>query len=111
MNKPMRSASCFYAIMVGCLGVVLLLSGKTYADSSISADQPPNFQRGGPPPTGNSALDAALKACGSSVSKDSNGRPDHTAMDACMKAKGFSPPQGGPHHGMNGEPPSGPPPD
>lgn len=67
-----------------------------------------------------SGLEAALAECAGSVAKDSNGRPERTAMDACMSAKGFTkpngPPPGGEHHGQGehgqgkGEPPKGPPP-
>jgi hypothetical protein len=48
-------------------------------------------------------LEAALDECASSVGLDSNGRPDHSAMDSCMSAKGFSKPSGGPPgHGAHG---------
>ena len=63
----------------------------------------------GPPPGGgpgnNPALDAALKECAASSSRGSDGRPDFTALDACMKAKGFEkpakPPAGGPPPSSN----------
>jgi hypothetical protein len=42
------------------------------------------------------ALEVALKACVSSVGKDSNGRPDMRAMEACMTKNGFSRPNGSP---------------
>ena len=42
------------------------------------------------------ALEAALQSCASSLSSDSNGRPDPQAMDSCMSAKGFSRPSGPP---------------
>ena len=40
----------------------------------------------------NQEVDKALSACASSASKDTNGRPDHTAMSTCMQSKGFTPP-------------------
>jgi|GEM_PF-4582218 hypothetical protein len=53
------------------------------------------------------ALEAALTACASSVSKDSSGRPDMKAMEACMTAKGFSRPSGAPPgQGGGGTPPN-----
>ena len=63
----------------------------------------------GPPPGGgpgnNPALDAALKDCAASASKGSDGRPDFSAMETCMKAKGFEkpakPPAGGPPPNAN----------
>lgn len=53
------------------------------------------------PPAGgkNATLEAAIQACSASVSKDASGRPDHTAMDSCMTAKGFSKPSGPPPGG------------
>jgi hypothetical protein len=68
--------------------IFTLCTGNVLAQSS-----PP--QRGTPPPVGkNPAIDAALSQCAASVTKDANGRPDRTAMDACMSAKGFKkPPQ------------------
>lgn len=62
-----------------------------------------------PPPNGgpgnNPALDAALKECSASAGKSSDGRPDFSAMEACMKAKGFEkpskPPAGGPPPSSN----------
>lgn len=44
----------------------------------------------------NTALEAALQACASSIAKDGQGRPDMAAMDSCMQAKGFSRPAGPP---------------
>ncbi len=44
----------------------------------------------------NTALEAALQACASSIAKDGQGRPDMVAMDSCMQAKGFSRPDGPP---------------
>jgi hypothetical protein len=50
----------------------------------------------GPPSSGgpgnNPALDAALKECAASAGKSSDGRPNFTAMEACMKTKGFEKP-------------------
>jgi len=42
------------------------------------------------------ALEAALKDCVSTVSKDSNGKPDFQSVDVCMTKKGFSRPDGHP---------------
>jgi hypothetical protein len=55
-------------------------------------------------PGGNSALDAALKECSTSITKNSDGRPDMATMDACMKAKGFEKPSKPP---VGGPPPNG----
>jgi hypothetical protein len=46
-------------------------------------------------------IESALEACMSSLEADSNGRPDPSAMDSCMSAKGFSKPSG-PPGGMGG---------
>lgn len=65
--------------------------GLAYVAGSSAQNAPP-ANGGGK----NAALDAAIQACSASVSKDANGRPDHTAMDACMTAKGFTKPSGPP---------------
>jgi len=58
-------------------------------------------------PPKNAALEAALSSCAASVAKDSSGRPNMSAMDACMTAKGFSkPPQMGNKGGMSPPPSS-----
>jgi len=58
-------------------------------------------------PPKNAALEAALSSCAASVAKDSNGRPNMSAMDACMTTKGFSkPPQMGNKGGIPPSPPS-----
>jgi len=53
-------------------------------------------ENGNPPPrsSGDAKLDAARKECADSASKDSNGRPERSEMDSCMKAKGFEKPAG-----------------
>lgn len=51
----------------------------------------------------NTGLEAALSACASSVKKDSQGRPERSAMDSCMQGKGFTRPSGPP---PNGTPPA-----
>jgi hypothetical protein len=64
---------------------------------------PPPMDGGGPPPMGrNPAADAAMKACAGTVAKDAEGHPDHAAMKACMKAKGFNPPEHPPMRGTPG---------
>jgi hypothetical protein len=54
-------------------------------------------------------LEAALEACASSLEADSDGRPDMSAMESCMSAKGFSRPSGPPGHGEHGSRPGNPP--
>jgi hypothetical protein len=55
-------------------------------------------------------LEAALEECFSSLEADSDGRPDRSAIDSCMSAKGFSKPSGrGP--GGEGDDRGDPPPD
>ena len=44
----------------------------------------------------NPEIDNALKACHESVSKTNDKTKDHSAIDACMKAKGFEKPAGHP---------------
>jgi hypothetical protein len=45
-------------------------------------------------PKSNPAIQTALRACASSVARDSNGHPDINAMHTCMSAKGFTPQHG-----------------
>jgi hypothetical protein len=65
---------------------------------------------------GGGGVRTALDECAGSVDQDANGRPDRSKMDACMTAKGFKKPEGGPPRGPAGansngdEPPPGPPP-
>ena len=76
-------------------------AGNVMAQSSAPQGSAPP-----PPPHGrNAALDAAISECASSVAKDAQGRPERTAMDACMSAKGFKKP---PHHGGGDRPPPPP---
>jgi hypothetical protein len=54
-------------------------------------------------------IEAALEECFSSLQSDSNGRPDHSAIDSCMSEKGYSKPSappGGMRGGERGSPPS-----
>lgn len=78
-------------MIAAAIAVGFLALGAIAADSSS--------QESRPGPGKNPAIDAAIKECMSSTAKDSNGRPDRTAVDACMKSKGFTPP---PHHGRGG---------
>ncbi len=70
------------------LSTVLALGCQTMAFAATNASAP---QAGK-----NSALEAAIAACSSSVAKDSRSGPDMSAMDACMQAKGFTRPAGPP---------------
>jgi hypothetical protein len=68
--------------------------------------EPPGGGAGMP---GRADIEAALQACASSIESDSDGRPDMSAMESCMSAKGYSRP-GGPHGpgesgGGHGNPP------
>ena len=83
----------------------LLANLAAYADNP---PPPPPGGTGGKPDHG--ALEAALKSCETSVSKDANGRPERSAMHACMQAKGFPPPPPPSRHGPgDGKPPPPPP--
>ena len=54
--------------------------------------QADNAPPSGGGPGNNAALEAAMKACASSVAQGSDGRPDRSAFEACMTAKGFEKP-------------------
>jgi hypothetical protein len=64
--------------------------GSVLADSSNTSDTTSTTT------PDKSALEAALAACASSMSKDSGGQPDMQAMDSCMTKKGFTRPNGSP---------------
>ena len=87
--------------MKNCLWLGLIAGGL-----SVSAFADTSNNTAGTAPD-KSALEAALAACASSAAKDSSGRPEMSAMDGCMSAKGFSKPTGTPHG--QGNPPSPPP--
>jgi hypothetical protein len=56
------------------------------------------------------ALKAALEECAASLDSSSDGKPDHSAMESCMSAKGFTKPSGGPgRDGPQGDGPGAPP--
>jgi hypothetical protein len=75
--------------------VSALCTASVFAQSNTPPDsRPPKGQ--------NAALEAALTECAASAAKDTNGRPDHAAMDACMSAKGFKKP---PHRDRGAPPP------
>ncbi|PVV05925.1 MAG: hypothetical protein B6D77_17270 [gamma proteobacterium symbiont of Ctena orbiculata] len=75
------------------------------ATSSLLAD---NSNRDGNMPE-RAELKAAMEACAASLDSDGSGRPEPSAMDECMTAKGFTRPSGehGPgSDGMHRAPPS-----
>ncbi|MFT3763386.1 MAG: hypothetical protein QM761_12440 [Pseudoxanthomonas sp.] len=83
--------------------------------ASASTTPPPADGKGppkGPQPGGrNPEVDAALSACAQSLGASDGQRPDRAKMDACMSAKGFKKPQGGPppggrRDGDDGAPPA-----
>lgn len=81
------------------LSAIFLMASVSAMAQSTSSNGGPGDGKG---PGKNPAVEAAIKECASSVAKDSNGRPDHSAMEACMTAKGFTPPPHGPRGGEKG---------
>lgn len=77
-----------------------LLSACLFSASSFAEMQMP---QGGQGMQKNPQIEAALQSCASSTSKDSQGRPDRTAFEACMTAKGFKKPEGRGPGGPNGQ--------
>ena len=68
------------------LPLLVSLTAAALVSSAGAADSAPTA----PSANGKAVFDAALSSCSSSVVKDSRGGPDRAAMDACMKAKGFT---------------------
>ncbi|MGD9172052.1 MAG: hypothetical protein PVI97_18695 [Candidatus Thiodiazotropha sp.] len=56
-------------------------------------------------------LEAALEECFSSLEAEDNARPDRSAIDSCMSAKGFTRPSAPPGRGERGIGQGNPPPD
>lgn len=81
-------------------GFLSVMSFTTFASTGTSS-QMGQGQQGGQPPH-NAQIEQALKECADSVAKDSSGKPDRTAFDSCMSAKGFQKPQG-PRPGSGGQ--------
>jgi hypothetical protein len=76
--------------------LVLALSATLFANQTVAENTMPD----------KAELEAALEECFSSLEAENNGRPDHSAMDSCMSAKGFSKPSGrGPGNGQGNPPP------
>lgn len=80
--------------------VAALMFALSFASVPAVAESIPS---GSPPDR--AALEAALRACEASLSKETDGRPNPQAMDSCMSAKGFIRPTGGPQM-ERGAPPS-----
>lgn len=82
------------------LGIALCFATTSlFADNSNSDNNMPDREE----------LEAAMQACAASLDSDGNGRPEPTAMEECMTAKGFTKPSGerGPgSNGMHHAPPS-----
>ena len=101
------------ALAAMSFALVLMIGTATFAQSSTTT-APPTIT---PPPQGSSmsgpadgarhhgdpAMHAAWEACKATVAKDAQGHPDHEAMKACLKSKGFTPPP----HNAGGPPPGG----
>jgi hypothetical protein len=76
--------------------MALFVSGLSIGSALAQSSAPPS-------PGKNPGVDAALAACAASSAKDTSGKPNPNAMDACMTAKGFSKPSSRPGNG--GPPP------
>jgi len=98
---------CFVSALLGGMDAFASTTSTTTSTVPAATTGAPLPPPGGgaPPSTRNSALDAAMSACAASVAKDTHGGPDRTAMDACLKQKGFTLPQ----QGAGGPPPQGAP--
>jgi hypothetical protein len=82
------------------LGAALIANQAIAENSDVNTSMPDRAE-----------LEAALEECFSSLEAENNGRPDHSAIDSCMSAKGFSRPPGPPGQDDQGNGRSAPPPD
>lgn len=71
-----------------------LISGSIFSCITLATLAAPTASA--PASGGNSAVEAALSACASSLQKNASSQPDPAAMDTCMQAKGFTRPSGPP---------------
>ncbi|MES9969587.1 MAG: hypothetical protein ABW092_06100 [Candidatus Thiodiazotropha sp.] len=86
----MRPVNSIYRLIIG----IALCSATNflYADG-------PNGETGMPD---RAELEAAMEACIASLESDGSGRPEPSAMNECMTAKGFSRPSGQRGQGADG---------
>jgi hypothetical protein len=68
-------------IFIFALGATLIANQAIAENSEANSSMPDRAE-----------LEAALEECFSSLETENNGRPDHSAIDSCMSAKGFSRP-------------------
>lgn len=92
-REYMKTKHALYTI-VCCTGI-----GGAFAATSGTNAQPDQ-----------AGLDAALKSCAASASRDTSGQPDRQAVDTCMSGKGYTRPSGPPpgQSGGQGHPPPPP---
>jgi hypothetical protein len=81
-----------YRLLILALGITLIVSQAIAEAPDGDATMPDPEE-----------LKAALEECAASVDSGSDGRPDHSAMESCMSAKGFTRPSGPPGHGPHGD--------
>lgn len=80
---------------------LLILSGLL-CGLNVGAQAEPSRPANASAAGSNAALEAALQSCVAQVKRDSSGRLDRTAFDACMSTKGFEKPSGPPPGGKGG---------
>lgn len=101
MKKPLFSL----ALSLPICSVAMAQSGPPPHEQNGQAGS-----SGQPPAARNSKIDEALAACAQSLGASAGQRPDPAKMDACMTAKGFTKPQGGPPGKQDGGKDAPPPP-
>lgn len=66
--------------------IALILSTLAFSTLALAQTPPPD------PESSDPAVRAAFKECIEQATKDQNGRPNRMEVDACLKAKGITPP-------------------
>jgi hypothetical protein len=93
--------------MMRSVHLLVLAFGTTLMVSQAIADKP----QGNASMPDRAEVEAALDECLSSLETGNGSRPEPSAMDDCMSAKGFERPNGPPGHGGRGNGHDDPPPD
>lgn len=66
--------------------ITLIIGSLSFSALAFAQDMPPG------PPSSDPAVRSAFKECVEQATKDQNGRPNRMQVDACLKAKGITPP-------------------
>jgi hypothetical protein len=88
---------------LGITGLIMIFVALGAMRLFFSESKAQSMERKPPVISDNEEFNQAMEECLDSVAVDEKGRPNRTAMDECMSAKGFTRPEGRPgDHGIKG---------